>query len=292
VSLSFCLSDGTCGVPAVGASTKTGVTFSDAVKVGRVWFHRTYDANEATSMSEEEARALVDNDDIEYRLQSIRHPSLPGIIHATNSMDAILAQCGTNQRFQFRFHAIDDVEVPSTTYLGTATYENLYVNNGLRAHVEQIDPNLEFFHVFLFRDILVDVPGTPMFSLNGVTRNNWTMLSGVKTLTNPMQAINFILLDEDGSDFNLSNVLTHEMMHVVAQLEEASEEGFATPQDCEVASGPPATNPVVISQRNVMCNEERFAGRVLEPGQCVLMFDNNADFINDADTNLGVRDFN
>ena len=173
------------------------------------------------------------------------------MILATNSVDAILEQCANDKRFQFRYHALNTYTTGSIRNFGNGTYPDLYLSSGFKSYVKSIDPNLEYFHVFFVKQIGIDRNNDNVadFFPDGVTSNE----DGL--------AINFALIQEGLSDFNMASVLTHEMLHSLA-----SHDGFRYYESNCHDEQP--TTQISLSMQHVMCHEFRYAGRTMGSGIC------------------------
>ena len=259
------------GTPSTGDNTRTNLELSTDVKVGKIIFYNTDDQNnESTAVSEETIRMLVDNRSSLYKHYVSPPPSTP----ATHSVDAILEQCSTATRMQFRLHSIGTHTIPASSSTrininlpyapGQTLNDILWVDTGFEAAADAVDIGEDLLHVFFVNEFKVIYPSGTELRIDGAT------------LPPDEGSHNKIIINTAAlTDFNMASVLAHEIGHAVGGINHVDTP--ANPCGAE-----PEPSEVILSTRNNMCGT-RWGGRQLNASQCSVIYNN---------TQIQIDDFN
>lgn len=257
---------------ASGVSLPT-VSFPQAISVRGVWFHNLESQDEATTLTLQEARDMVDN------VNALSYPS-----HGP-TLDAVMHQCSASpHRTQFRFMGLRTYDQAADSAINlnfnrnSNTFNDVWVDEGFVEQANEVDPNGEFLHVFMVRQI----------------RSFWNSSNSFVAfsdgIANRGADSNIVILKDGMIEFNRVSVLAHEFGHAVA--------GFGHMDDTIANGG--GNNPALcdgqlgVSARNLMCGT-KWAGRIFNPthsqqvettdnsdvrNQCQAMFENGAGIPN------------
>lgn len=270
LSLTICdIALNNCNVsPTAGPSQKINLELpghpqssGPAVKVSKIWFHNTFDGSESTSVSPSQVKELVDNTENNYRLKTLNGGVPNLLIHATNSVDAVMDQC-VGSRFQFRQHKLDSVELNTIRPVtpdsndSSENYDAYIDATGIEDYLDVNDPEsgAQYLHVFFVKAIDWDDDG------NGVpegTADGYAPWQG-----SPHPNIHAILIRENLSPFIMSTVLAHEIGHHYMGI------GHVNASDCSVAN----YHPQLVSLNPLMCPTPG-AGRLMSANECSRFYD-------------------
>lgn len=256
----LCDQDTTLG-PGVSLPT---VSFPQAISVRGVWFHNVESPTQVTTLSLEQAIRWVDNPELSY-------PS-----HGP-TIDAVLDQCSASaHRTQFRFMGLNTYETTDEDTImlnfnrAGNVFNNVWVGEGFVGEANSVDPNGEYLHVFMVREI----------RSYWQTQNNSVAFSD--GIANRFASSNIVILRDGMIEFNRVSILAHEFGHALAGFGHMDDPfmggGGGDPSLCD------AQTPVNL--RNLMCGTIS-AGRIFNPtlsqpvlndvrDQCQAMFENGA----------------